>query len=101
METPNDVQSVGCVNEPAIQPDQSELPPVAGQMYKEHTMISVPPAASVTRTEKVDKPVPVGVPDRTPLVANERPVGNEPDASVQVYGVIPPVAVNVKLYATF
>ena len=48
---------------------------------------------SLTCKLKLDVPVVVGVPAITPLEAFKlSPVGNEPDATLQVYGVIPPVA---------
>ncbi len=44
-------------------------------------------------------PAAVGVPEMTPAVLNERPVGRlpPPDGIVQVYGAVPPEAVSVAL----
>jgi hypothetical protein len=41
----------------------------------------------------------IGVPDRTPLPASAKPLGNEPPMTVNVYDPEPPVAVFVWLYA--
>ena len=41
----------------------------------------------------------VGVPLITPAADNVRPAGNVPDVALQVYGVMPPLAVNVCEYA--
>src|SRR5712675_2645686 len=52
--------------------------------------------ASVTFTVKVLVPVPVGVPEITPVVdASVRPAGNVPDVRDQVYGVVPPAVATV------
>ena len=51
---------------------------------------------SVTRTVKLVVPVTVGVPEITPPVDSVNPAGNvEPDTNVQLYGPVPPPAVNV------
>jgi hypothetical protein len=43
----------------------------------------------------------VGVPETTPVVAdNDSPAGSAPLATDQVYGVLPPVAASVAVYAT-
>ena len=52
--------------------------------------------ASFTRAVKVKVPALVGVPDTAPASGIERhPAGRDPLAIDQVYGVVPPVAVNV------
>jgi hypothetical protein len=50
---------------------------------------------SVTRIVKLNEPSAEGVPLSTPLDERFNPGGNEPDASDQVYGAVPPVAVKV------
>jgi hypothetical protein len=37
----------------------------------------------------------LGVPEIAPAVDNDRPGGNSPEASVQAYGEVPPIAVRV------
>ena len=50
---------------------------------------------SVTCTVKLVVPVPVGVPDITPAVEGVKPAGKfEPDTKDQLYGGLPPPAVN-------
>jgi hypothetical protein len=55
---------------------------------------------SVTWTVKLEVPAVVGVPEITPPELKESPAGSEPDASDQLYGVTPPAAASVWLYAT-
>jgi hypothetical protein len=56
---------------------------------------------SFTCTVKVLVPFPVGVPEITPeLESRSRPAGRLPETIDHVYGVAPPEAVNVALYAT-
>src|SRR3972149_6553749 len=56
--------------------------------------------ASVTCTVKLYVPASVGVPLITPVVLLRlRPDGREPDVTTHVYGVLPPEAVSVWLYA--
>ncbi len=60
--------------------------------------VAVSEAASVTRTVKLLVPVAVGVPEITPeLGASDRPGGSVPEARDHVYGVVPPLALNVAL----
>ena len=47
---------------------------------------------SVTLTVKVEVPLPVGVPEKTPEELRLRPMGSAPELRDQVYGVVPPVA---------
>ena len=56
-------------------------------------------AASVTRTVKFDVPRRVGVPVTTPPAESDNPAGSVPEETVQVYGMVPPVAVSVCVYA--
>ena len=50
---------------------------------------------STTWTVKLVVPGVVGVPLTTPAADNVRPAGNVPDRTDQIYGAVPPVAVNV------
>ena len=51
-------------------------------------------------TEKDDAPAADGVPEITPLAAfSVKPAGNDPDATVQVYGAVPPLTESVPVYA--
>ena len=55
---------------------------------------------SVTlRVAEFGPPAVVGVPEITPLELSDRPGGNVPEAMVQVYGAVPPVADSVCEYA--
>jgi hypothetical protein len=49
---------------------------------------------SVTLTLNTYGPLVVGVPEMRPEEERVRPGGNVPDALLQVYGVVPPVAVS-------
>ncbi len=42
--------------------------------------------------------MPLGVPLRTPAPERDRPLGSVPEATDQVYGPVPPAAVNCVLY---
>jgi hypothetical protein len=55
--------------------------------------------ASVAVTLKLKLPAAVVVPLNTPAGESESPVGNAPDVTVKAYGVVPPDAINVVLYA--
>jgi hypothetical protein len=56
---------------------------------------------SATEIVKVDVPVAVGVPEITPVAAfRVRPAGRVPAEIDHVYGIEPPVAARVWLYAT-
>jgi hypothetical protein len=60
--------------------------------------VAVSELASVTLTVKVLVPVPVGVPEITPVVeARVNPAGKAPEVTDQLYGVVPPVAASVAL----
>jgi hypothetical protein len=50
---------------------------------------------SVTRTVKLNAPLTVGIPEIIPPPLSVTPAGSVPLASDQVYGVTPPLAVNV------
>jgi hypothetical protein len=57
---------------------------------------------SVTLTVKLNDPAVVGVPEIVPLAAaNVRPAGNAPELTLQLYGVVPPLADSVDEYALF
>jgi hypothetical protein len=62
--------------------------------------VSGVPWLSVTRTVKFDVPAVVGVPLITPPELRDSPDGRLPESSDQLYGVTPPVAASVRLYAT-
>ena len=47
----------------------------------ESACVSVRPALSVTVTEKLDVPVPVGVPEIVPSEAIVKPAGKDPDVT--------------------
>lgn len=53
--------------------------------------------ASFAWTTKVKLPVALGVPERTPAVESDSPVGRVPLDFVNVYGLVPPLPVNVVL----
>lgn len=54
---------------------------------------------SIAVAVKLYVPCAVGVPEIAPLeAASERPDGNLPDVIDQVYGAVPPVALNWPLY---
>jgi hypothetical protein len=55
-------------------------------------------AGSLTLTPKLNVPDTTGFPEITPLEASKvKPEGNDPELTLQVYGVLPPVAANVAL----
>lgn len=54
---------------------------------------------SFTGTVKVNAPVCVVVPERIPPELRLNPLGSEPEDTVQLYGVLPPVALIVLEYA--
>lgn len=56
-------------------------------------------SASVACTIKEKDPVALDLPEITPAVESNNPVGNVPLATVQLYGETPPVAASVWLYA--
>jgi hypothetical protein len=62
--------------------------------------VSAGACESVTLTVKLEVPAVVGVPEITPPELKESPAGRLPELSDQLYGVTPPVAVSVWLYAT-
>lgn len=58
------------------------------------------PESVTVNVSAVALAVAVGVPAIAPVEAfSARPVGSVPDVSVQIYGVAPPVATSVALYA--
>ena len=55
---------------------------------------------SVTFAVKLNDPAVVGVPEIVPVaVASVRPAGSVPELMLQLYGVVPPLACNVVVYA--
>jgi hypothetical protein len=62
--------------------------------------VSGVPWESVTLTVKLDVPVAEGVPEIVPVeLPRDNPAGSEPLITDQLYGVMPPVAARVWLYA--
>jgi hypothetical protein len=57
------------------------------------------PPASLTLTVKLYVPAVVGVPDNCPEVDKLKPAGTVPDATPHEYGVVPPLALSVAVYA--
>jgi hypothetical protein len=49
---------------------------------------------SVTLIVNVKEPAVVGVPESVPLVERDSPAGRTPEPRLQLYGVVPPLAVN-------
>src|ERR1700757_2922010 len=70
-------------------------------MLKDFVVVCCGEPASVTCTVNANVPTAVGVPLRTPAALRVSPVGSgpEPAASDQTYGVNPPPAASVWLYA--
>ncbi len=71
----------------------------AGTMVSEMDLVPlfcVGVALSAACTVTVEVPAVVGVPLITPEVDNVRPAGKVPVVTVQVYGAVPPIAVNVR-----
>jgi hypothetical protein len=56
-------------------------------------------AASVTLAVKLNVPAVVGVPEIWPAEESVSPLGSAPALTVQVYGVVPPLAARVVEYA--
>ena len=54
---------------------------------------------SVTWKVTLETPADVGVPEIVPTVESDRPTGREPELTLQLYGVTPPVADKVAEYA--
>jgi hypothetical protein len=55
---------------------------------------------SVTLAVKLNVPAVVGVPEITPVnAARLNPAGSVPELTLQLYGVVPPLACNVVVYA--
>jgi hypothetical protein len=71
----------------------------AALIVKENDFVDEALFPPVTRTVKVEVPAVVGVPLIAPPVDRERPAGRDPEETDQLYGVVPPLADNVWLYA--
>src|SRR5689334_11021061 len=68
-------------------------------MVRVNCWVALRDAVSVTRTLNVNVPALAGVPEITPLNANNvRPPGSEPADKNQRYAGVPPTAVRVTLY---
>ena len=70
----------------------------AGSTVTENAFVAVPPP--LAWTVKFETPAADGVPLKTPAEESVSPAGSAPDNTDQPYGVVPPVAANVWLYAT-
>ena len=70
---------------------------LAAAMTKLKLMVAVfgEELESVTLTVKEEVPAAVGVPLITPLPLSVKTAGNEPEATDQLYGVVPPLAASV------
>jgi len=68
-----------------------------GLIVTESGFVAVPPP--VTWTVKLEVAAVVGVPLRTPAEDRPSPAGSVPAVTDQLYGVVPPVAASVWLYA--
>jgi hypothetical protein len=81
------------------------VPPVRGDavvitggplMMSEKAALAVNPFASVTWILKLAAPLAAGIPLITPVApASDKPAGNAPVLTTQVYGGVPPPAVTV------
>src|SRR5580692_7798216 len=77
-------------------------PPPLALIIKLNALSAVNELASLTCTVKLLAPVPVGVPEIIPVLgASVSPAGKVPESIDHVYGVVPPVAASVALYAEF
>lgn len=68
-----------------------------GLTVRDMLRVAVVAFASVTCTVKEVVPATVGVPEMAPAEVSARPEGNAPDATVQVYGAVPPMAARLAL----
>jgi hypothetical protein len=70
--------------------------PIAGQTIVSETVaLPVQFFESVTLTVKEEVPAAIGVPVIAPFAASDNPLGNDdPMASANVYGAVPPVPVS-------
>jgi hypothetical protein len=89
---------------PTVPPDNDVVVTVGGWAAAATAMLNafVPVllAASVTCTVNDTVPAVVGVPEITPVDATRlNPAGNVPALTLQLYGVVPPLACNVVEYA--
>ena len=66
-------------------------------VYATLVVPAVPVVLSVTVTVKLKVPSTVGVPESRPAPDKVRPVGSAPAVTENVYGALPPLAVNVWL----
>src|ERR1700676_3957157 len=74
----------------------------AGLKVKLNGAVAACELASVTCIVKLLTPLPVGVPVTVPVLgASARPAGKFPEMIDHVYGVVPPEAASVALYAMF
>ena len=77
--------------------DDVVIDSAAGSTVTENAFVAVPPP--LAWTVKFETPAADGVPLKTPAEESVSPAGSAPDNTDQPYGVVPPVAANVWLYA--
>ena len=82
---------------PAGSGDDVVIDSAAGSTVTANAFVAVPPP--LTWTVKLETPAAVGVPLKTPAEDSVSPAGSAPENTDQLYGVVPPVAANVWLYA--
>jgi len=71
----------------------------AALIVTEKSFVDEALSAPVTRTVTLELAAVVGVPSRTPVADRLMPAGSVPEDTDQLYGVVPPVAASVWLYA--
>ena len=76
-------------------------PDTGGFTVRLRVWVRVVDVLSWTWSVKLDVPVPVGAPEIVPPVLRLRPAGRLPETIVQVYGVVPPIAVTLCVYGEF
>lgn len=70
---------------------------LAGLIVMLRPAVAVRELALVTCAVKLAEPVAEGVPEITPVLESVSPAGRLPETIDHIYGVVPPVAVNVAL----
>jgi len=94
---PPAAESVAAYGAPAT-PSGMEFVVIVGspaRTEKENARVAADPEESLTRTVTGKPPATAGVPVTEPDEPSERPPGSDPDARLQVYGLVPPVAASV------
>jgi hypothetical protein len=83
------------VPSPAMAATLVGAPGVVDRTVRERLAVMEFNAESVTLTVNVEVPTAIGVPVICPLLFNVNPLDKEPEDIFQVYGLIPPLTVNV------